>query len=155
MKLGRFFATKDLCFMLEYVFGRTEPSRLIEICREAGEKFEFPMFQASIGQGTSPTTLGAIHYAGINNRHVITWFKNQFNKEERTVIGTEIGQPLSTYYLGLWYAYGWKKADVDARNLLSRLGSIGQVQVKNNWAWVNIEPGSNFNLGAFYAVFGK
>jgi hypothetical protein len=152
MKLGKFLLNRDTDYLLRLIFGSEEPVMLLDIARTAGQQLGFPLFQASIGQGIQPIQTDS---RWLRSSHMLTWFRQPETGTEKTIIGDGLGNPLSHYYLGLWYAYGWKKPERHMNALLADLGRIGQIQLEKNWAWVVIDPRTTFSLGAFYAVFGK
>jgi len=155
MKLNKFFPKYDLEFLLDSVFGCPEPRYFIKIARSTSARFDFPLFQASIGQGTDPLSRARENtLMPLASPHMFTWFRQE-DARERVVTGYSTSCPLSNYYLGLWYAYGWKRPDSEMQQMLDDLSSIGQIQVRNSWAWTTIIPSANFDLGAFYAVFGE
>ena len=151
MKLKKFFPRHDLDFLLDSIFGCPEPRRLIDIARSASSRLDFPLFQASIGQGDTPFIVGD---NPLTSAHMITWFRQSAAKE-RIVTGYPTAHPLSSYYLGLWYAYGWRRPDSEMQRMLDDLSSIGQIHTRNSWAWIIMDPGTTFDLGVFYAVFGE
>lgn len=150
MKINKYLIQNDLDYLLDKIFCCEGPSSLINIARKSGKTF--PFFQASIGQGLDPRIGNS---SSLSSRHLLTWFKTEDSGLERIVIGSQNKNvdPLSSYYLGLWCSFGWKKNDKKLQELAQEMCGIGSIQIKSTWAWTVINPASTLDLGAFNAIF--